>query len=415
MEEERMSKTDLVVGLDIGTTKICAVVGELDGDQVNIIGTGVAPSTGLRRGVVINIEQTVQSIVKSLELAERMAGIEIRSVYAGIAGGHIEGLNSHGIIAVKGGEVTPKDVERVIDAAKAVAIPMDREVIHTLPQEFMVDDQSGIIDPLGMAGVRLEVKVHIVTGAVTSAQNIIRACHRSGLDVADIVLESLASSKAVLSDEEREIGVALVDIGGGTTDVAIFSKDSIKHTAVIGLGGNNLTNDIAFGLRTPMINAEEIKVRYGCALTDLVHGDDVIEVPSVGGRESRALSRRTLAEICEPRVEEILALVDQELIKSGYKKLIGAGVVLTGGSSLIEGIQELGEQIFDLPVRIGCPVGVGGLVDKVNSPVFATGVGLLKFGCEQEGRGAARSFGIRNDGVFKGILDRMRKWFSDIA
>jgi cell division protein FtsA len=406
MEEERMSKTDLVVGLDIGTTKICAVVGELDGDQVNIIGTGVAPSTGLRRGVVINIEQTVQSIVKSLELAERMAGIEIRSVYAGIAGGHIEGLNSHGIIAVKGGEVTPKDVERVIDAAKAVAIPMDREVIHTLPQEFMVDDQSGIIDPLGMAGVRLEVKVHIVTGAVTSAQNIIRACHRSGLDVADIVLESLASSKAVLSDEEREIGVALVDIGGGTTDVAIFSKDSIKHTAVIGLGGNNLTNDIAFGLRTPMINAEEIKVRYGCALTDLVHGDDVIEVPSVGGRESRALSRRTLAEICEPRVEEILALVDQELIKSGYKKLIGAGVVLTGGSSLIEGIQELGEQIFDLPVRIGCPVGVGGLVDKVNSPVFATGVGLLKFGCEQEGRGAARSFGIRNDGVFKGILDR---------
>jgi cell division protein FtsA len=231
MEEERMSKTDLVVGLDIGTTKICAVVGELDGDQVNIIGTGVAPSTGLRRGVVINIEQTVQSIVKSLELAERMAGIEIRSVYAGIAGGHIEGLNSHGIIAVKGGEVTPKDVERVIDAAKAVAIPMDREVIHTLPQEFMVDDQSGIIDPLGMAGVRLEVKVHIVTGAVTSAQNIIRACHRSGLDVADIVLESLASSKAVLSDEEREIGVALVDIGGGTTDVAIFSKDSIKHWA----------------------------------------------------------------------------------------------------------------------------------------------------------------------------------------
>ncbi|MGE4504220.1 MAG: cell division protein FtsA, partial [Desulfovibrionaceae bacterium] len=320
-----MSKTDLVVGLDIGTTKICAVVGELDGDHVNIIGTGVAPSTGLRRGVVINIEQTVQSIVKSLELAERMAGIEIRSVYAGIAGGHIEGLNSHGIIAVKGGEVTPKDVERVIDAAKAVAIPMDREVIHTLPQEFMVDDQSGIIDPLGMAGVRLEVKVHIVTGAVTSAQNIIRACHRSGLDVADIVLESLASSKAVLSDEEREIGVALVDIGGGTTDVAIFSKDSIKHTAVIGLGGNNLTNDIAFGLRTPMINAEEIKVRYGCALTDLVHGDDVIEVPSVGGRESRALSRRTLALICQPRVEEIHALVDLELFKSRYKKLIGAG------------------------------------------------------------------------------------------
>lgn len=410
------STSNLVVGLDIGTTKICVVVGEYNGDQVNIIGTGVAPSTGLRRGVVINIEQTVQSIVKALEVAERMAGIEIRSVYAGIAGGHIEGLNSHGIIAVKGGEVTDKDVDRVIDAAKAVAIPMDREVIHTLPQEFMVDDQAGIIDPLGMAGVRLEVKVHIVTGAVTSAQNIIRACHRSGLDVPGIVLESLASSQAVLSAEEREIGVALVDIGGGTTDVAIFSKDSIKHTAVIGLGGNNLTNDIAFGLRTPMINAEEIKVKYGCALSDMVHGDDVIEVPSVGGRESRALSRRTLAEICEPRVEEILALVDQELIKSGYKKLVGAGVVLTGGSSLIEGIQDLGEQIFDLPVRIGYPTNLGGLVDKVNSPVFATGVGLLRYGCSEERQGrSSGGFGIRSDGVFSGILDSMKKWFSDIT
>lgn len=409
-----MAKSDLIVGLDVGTTKICAVVGEPTADGVDIVGIGTAPSTGLRKGVVVNIEQTVQSIKKALEEAELMAGCEIRSVYAGIAGSHIKGFNSHGVIAVKGGEVTQKDVDRVIDAAKAVAIPLDREVIHTLPQEYIVDDQRGIADPLGMAGVRLEVKVHIVTGAVTSAQNIIRSCHRSGLDVSDIVLESLASSKAVLSEEEREIGVAIVDIGGGTTDLAIFANDSIKHTSVIALGGNNLTNDIAFGLRTPMGSAEQIKVKYSTALTELVTSDETIEVPSVGGRDSRKMSKRVLSEICEPRCEEIMALVDQELVRSGYKSMIAAGVVLTGGTSLVDGMQELAEQIFDLPVRVGYPSGMGGLKDVVNSPKFATAVGLLMYGAEKEG-GGEQVFRIRDENVFNRILGRMRKWFKEIA
>ncbi len=407
-----MARSELIVGLDIGTTKICVVVGEITPDGVDVVGIGTSASTGLRKGVVVNIEQTVQSIKKALEEAELMAGCEIRSVYAGIAGSHIKGFNSHGVIAVKGGEVGARDVERVIDAAKAVAIPLDREVIHILPQEYIVDDQRGIADPLGMAGVRLEVKVHIVTGAVTSAQNIIRSCHRAGLDVSDIVLESLASAKAVLTDEEREIGVALVDLGGGTTDLALFANDSIKHTAVLALGGANLTNDIAFGLRTPMVSAEKIKIKYGCALAEMVGKDDVIEVTSVGGREPRRLSRQVLAEICEPRVEEMLALVDQELIRSGMKNLIGAGVVLTGGTALIEGIQELGEQIFNLPTRIGYPDMVGGLRDVVNSPMYATAVGLLMFGAEKEG--VEQRFRIRDENVFNRILGRMRKWFVDV-
>ncbi|MYL84515.1 cell division protein FtsA [Desulfovibrio aerotolerans] len=407
-----MARSELIVGLDIGTTKICVVVGEISPEGVDVVGIGTSPSTGLRKGVVVNIEQTVQSIKKALEEAELMAGCEIRSVYAGIAGSHIKGFNSHGVIAVKGGEVGPRDIERVIDAAKAVAIPLDREVIHILPQEFIVDDQRGIADPLGMAGVRLEVRVHIVTGAVTSAQNIIRSCHRAGLDVSDIVLESLASSKAVLTGEEREIGVALVDLGGGTTDLAIFANDSIKHTAVLALGGTNLTNDIAFGLRTPMASAEKIKIKYGCALAEMVPKDDVIEVMSVGGREPRRLSRQVLAEICEPRVEEMLALVDQELIRSGMKNQIGAGVVLTGGTALIEGIQELGEQIFNLPTRIGYPDKVGGLKDVVNSPMYATAVGLLMYGAEKEG--VEQRFRIRDENVFNRILGRMRKWFVDV-
>jgi cell division protein FtsA len=407
-----MARSELIVGLDIGTTKICAVVGELTPEGVDVVGIGTSPSTGLRKGVVVNIEQTVQSIKRALEEAELMAGCDIRSVYAGIAGSHIKGFNSHGVIAVKGGEVGVKDVERVIDAAKAVAIPLDREVIHILPQEYIVDDQRGIHDPLGMAGVRLEVKVHIVTGAVTSAQNIVRSCHRSGLDVADIVLESLASSKAVLTPEEREIGVALVDLGGGTTDIAIFGSDSIKHTSVIALGGTNLTNDIAFGLRTPMAAAEKIKIKYGCCLAETVPADDFIEVPSVGDREPRRLSRQVLAEICEPRVEEILALVDQDLVRSGFKNRIAAGVVLTGGTSLIQGMQELAEQVFNLPTRLGYPRGVGGLKDVVASPMYATAVGLLLYGAEKEG--AEQRFRIRDDKMFNRILGRMRKWFSDI-
>ena len=407
-----MARSDLIVGLDIGTTKICTVVGEATPDGVDIVGIGTTPSTGLRKGVVVNIEQTVQSIQKALEEAELMAGCEIRSVYAGIAGSHIKGFNSHGVIAVKGGEVTDKDVERAMDAAKAIAIPLDREVIHTLPQEYIVDDQRGIADPLGMAGVRLEVHVHIVTGAVTSAQNIVRSCHRSGLDVSDIVLEALASAKAVLTEEERELGVALVDIGGGTTDVAIFHNNSIKHTGVLALGGQNLTNDIAFGLRTPMASAERIKVKYGCAMVDLVEQDEIIEVPSVGGREPRRLSRRTLAEICQPRMDEVLTLLDQELTRSGCKNLIGAGVVLTGGSALIDGCQELGEQIFNLPTRIGYPRNVGGLKDVVNSPKYATAVGLLCYGAEKEG---VDKFRIRDGHLFNRVLSRMKKWFTDIS
>ncbi len=411
-----MAKSDLVVGLDIGTTKICAVVGEITPEGgVDIVGIGTSPSTGLRKGVVVKIEQTVQSIQKALEEAELMAGCEIRSVYAGIAGSHIKGFNSHGVIAIKGGEVSPKDVERAMDAARAIAIPPDREVIHTLPQEYIVDDQRGIVDPMGMSGVRLEVHVHIVTGAVTSAQNMVRSCHRAGLDVSDIVLESLASAKAVLTQEERELGVALVDLGGGTTDIAIFHNDSIKHTGVLALGGQNLTNDIAYGLRTPMASAESIKVKYGCALVDMVQQNEEIEVPSVGGREARPLSRRILAEICQPRMDEILTLVDQELTRSGYKNLVGAGVVLTGGTALIDGCQELGEQIFNLPTRIGYPRNVGGLRDVVNSPKYATAVGLLCYGAEKEGVPGGDGFRIRDSNLFNRVLSRMKKWFVDIS
>ncbi len=407
------SKSEFLVGLDVGTTKICAVVGEPTSEGVNIIGIGMSPSTGLRKGVVVNIEQTVQSIQKALEEAELMAGCQIRDVYAGIAGSHIKGFNSHGVIAVKGGEVSQKDKERVIDAAKAVAIPLDRELIHILPQEFIVDDQRGVEDPLGMSGVRLEVKVHIVTGAVSSAQNIIRSCHKSGLDVSDVVLESLASAEAVLTEDEQEIGVALVDIGGGTTDISIFSNESIKHNSVIALGGTNLTSDIAFGLRTSISSAEKIKEKYSCAITDKVQNNEVIEVPSVGDWKPRQLSRRVLAEICEPRIEEILSLVDQELVQSGYKNMVGAGVVLTGGTSLIEGISELGEQVFNLPTRVGYPKGIGGLKDVVMNPKYSTAVGLLQYSNRQQKSG--QSIRIRDKNVFNRILSKMRKWFSDIS
>ncbi len=403
-------KDNVIVGLDIGTTKICVVVGEKTSDGVDIVGVGTTPSLGLRKGVVVNIEQTVRSIKKAVEDAEVMSGHEIKSVYTGIAGTHIMGFNSHGVIAIKGGEVTQKDIERVIDAARAVAIPLDKELIHVIPQEFIVDDQRGITDPLGMAGVRLEVKVYIVTGAVTSVQNIIRSCHRAGLDLNDIVLESLASSYAVLSKDEREIGVALVDIGGGTTDLSVFYNDTIKHIKTIPLGGGNLTNDIAFGLRTSINNAELIKKKHGCALADLVQGDEVVEVPGIGGREAKRLSKRILAEICEPRVEEILSLVDQELISSGYKNVLGAGVVLTGGGSMLDGIVELAEQIFGLPVRIGIPQGVGGLKEEVNNPKFSTAVGLLLYGAQNH-----KTSTIVKDGMFKGFFSKMKKWFSKIA
>jgi cell division protein FtsA len=401
---------NLIVGLDIGTTKICAIVGNLTDEGLDIVGIGTSPSKGLRKGVVINIESTVEAIRKALQEAELMAGCEIKSVFAGIAGGHIKGFNSQGVIAIKNREVNKEDIRRVIDAAKAIAIPMDREVIHILPQEFIIDDQDGIKEPLGMSGVRLEAKVHIVTGAVASAQNIIKSCNRADVDVADIVLEQLASSEAVLSPDEKELGVALIDIGGGTTDLAIFVDGAIKHTAVLSLGGNHLTNDIAVGLRTPMAEAEKIKQAYGCCLTSKVGKDETIEVPSVGGREARVLSRQLLAEILEPRVEEIFTLVNRELVKSGFEDLIASGVVITGGTSILPGMPELAEQIFNLPVRRGLPREIGGLTDVVNSPVYATGVGLVKYGSRNL---QTRNFSIGQEHIFDKVVRRMKEWFGE--
>jgi cell division protein FtsA len=403
-------RENLIVGLDIGTTKICAIVGNLTEDGLDIVGIGTSPSQGLRKGVVINIDATVGAIRKALKEAELMAGCEIKSVFAGIAGGHIKGFNSQGVIAIKNREVNDEDVRRVIDAAKAIAIPMDREVIHILPQEFIIDDQDGIKEPLGMSGVRLEAKVHIVTGAVASAQNIVKSCNRADVDVADIVLEQLASSEAVLSQDEKELGVVLLDIGGGTTDIAIFVDGAIKHTSVLSLGGNHLTNDIAVGLRTPMAEAEKIKQKYGCCLTSMVGKDETIEVPSVGGREPRVLSRQLLAEILEPRVEEIFTLVNREIVKSGFEDLIASGIVLTGGSAILPGMPELGEQIFNLPVRRGLPRDIGGLADVVNSPIYATGVGLVKYGSRNM---QIKNFSIGQENVFDKIMRRMKEWFGE--
>lgn len=399
-----------MVGLDIGTTKICTVVGELEDGQVNIIGLGTHPSKGLRKGVVINIESTVQSIKKAVEEAELMADCHITSVYAGIAGGHIKGINSHGVIAIKNREIGQNDVKRVIDAASAVAIPMDREVIHIIPQEFIVDDQDGIKDPVGMSGVRLEGRVHIVTGAITSAQNIIKCANRAGLDVDDIVLEQLGSSEAVLTPEEKDLGVAIIDIGGGTTDLVIFSNGSIKHTAVFSLAGNHITSDISMGLRTPIEEAEKIKIRYGCALTSMIGKDETIEVPSVGGRKPRILSRQTLGEIIEPRVEEILSLVHNEVMRTGYGNLIASGIVLTGGSSIMEGVPELAEQIFNVPVRRGTPIGIGGLVDLVNSPLYATGVGLVLYGSRNKSQSR---FKVGEGNIFSKVTHRMKEWIGE--
>jgi cell division protein FtsA len=403
---------EIVVGLDIGTTKICAVVGEVRSDAIEIIGIGSHPSEGLRKGVVINIEKTVNSIKEAVEEAETMAGCEISSVYAGIAGGHIKGFNSHGVIALKEKEVTKKDIERVIEAASAVAIPMDREVIHVLTQEFIVDEQDGIIDPTGMSGVRLEAKIHIVTGAVTSAQNIIKCANRAGLDVCDIVLQSLASSEAVLTDEERNLGVALLDFGGGTTDLAVFARGSIKHTSVLALGGDNVTYDISIGLRTPMVEAEKIKIKYGCALSSMIGKDETIEVPGVGGRKSRTLSRQILGEIIEPRMEEIFNLIHNELVRSGYDEMINSGVVVTGGSAELMGIPEMAEQIFNAPSRTGFPQWVSGLVEVVNKPMYATAVGLVLYGAKRIKEG--KKFRIRDTNIFGRVMERMKKWFKEV-
>lgn len=405
-----MGKKSLVVGLDIGTYKICAIVGEVGESGLEIIGVGTHPSHGLRKGVVIDIESTVNSIKRAVEEAEIMAGCEINSVFAGIAGGHIKGFNSHGVVAVKNKEVAKGDIERVIDAGRAVAIPMDREVLHILPQEYIVDDQDGIKEPLGMSGVRLEAKVHIVTGAATSAQNIIKCCNRTGLNVTEFVLEPLASAEAVLTPEEKELGVALVDMGGGTTDIVLFHDGAVKHTAVLSVGGNHLTNDIAAGLRTPIAEAERIKQRFGCAKVAMVAGDDEVEVPSMGGRNPRTISRRILCEIIEPRLEEIFQLLRREILKSGYEDSLASGMVMTGGSTLLPGMVEMAEETCNMPVRRGVPTQVGGLTDVVASPVYSTGVGLVLFGLKRQDRKILR---ITEKNVLSKVSNRMVEWFSE--
>jgi len=409
---------EFIVGLDIGTTKICVVVGRASAEgKISIVGIGSHPSTGLRKGVVVNMDSTVNSIKKAVEEAELMAGIKIDSCLAGIGGAHIKSFNSNGVVAIKDKEVRPDDIERAIDAAKAVAIPADRELIHVIPQEFIVDDQDGIKDPVGITGVRLEVKVHIVTGNISSAQNIIKCCRLAGLSVDDIILGQLASSEATLTEEEEEIGAALVDIGGGTSDIAIFSNGSIKYTSVLPFGGNNITNDIAIGLRTPIDDAEKIKKKYGCAFSSMVGANETIEVPSVGGRKSRTLQRKTLADIIEPRVEEIAELIYEEIKKSGQEKLLASGVIITGGCANLEGMPELAESIFNLPSRRGSPIGVGGLVDVVNNPSYATGVGLLLYGYKHA-KGNRRGFnaGRSMKRLLSGhkLLDKMGEWFKEI-
>ena len=404
-------RDDIIVGLDIGTTKIACIIGEVTRDGVDIIGIGAHPSTGLRKGVVINIEATINSIKHAVEEAEQMAGVEVGAVYAGIAGGHIKGFNSHGVVPIKDREVSKQDVARVVDAASAVALPDSCEVLHVIPQEFIIDAQDGIREPVGMSGVRLEAKVHIVTASVTSAQNIIKCATQCELSVADIVLEQLASSEAVLSPEEKELGVAVVDIGGGTTDIAIFSQGALVHTAVLSVGGNHITNDIAVGLRTPMAEAERIKHAYGCAMIQGVSPEETIEVPSVGGRPPRVVSRQLLAEIIEPRVEEIFGFVAREIEQAGCEDLIASGVVITGGSSVMAFMPELAEEVLGVQVRRGLPTGVGGLVDVVRHPKFATGVGLIHYGLKNQDRVSLQT---RDPKFYEAVIERMRSWFSEL-
>ncbi len=399
----------LLIGLDIGTSKVVAIVGELSTENtLEVIGIGSHPSRGLKRGVVVNIESTVQSIQRAIEEAELMSGCEINTVYAGIAGSHVRSLNSHGIVAIRDKEVSSGDIDRVIDAARAVAIPADQKVLHVLPQEFLIDSQEGIREPIGMSGVRLEAKVHLVTGAVSAAQNIVKCVQRCGLDVEDVVLEQLASSFSVLTEDEKELGICLVDMGGGTTDLAVFRGGAIQHTAVIPIAGDQVTNDIAISLRTPTQHAEEIKIKYACALSQLANLDETIEVPSVGDRPPRRLARQTLAEVVEARYEELFSLVRDELRRSGFEELIAAGLVLTGGSAKMEGAVELAEEIFHVPVRLGVPQYVEGLVDVVRNPIHATGVGLLIYGKETFQTEPERT---ADRAGMPGMFQKMGKWF----
>jgi cell division protein FtsA len=409
--------TRTYVGLDIGTTKISCIIADANGEsgaELRVVGVGNAPSEGLRRGVVVDLEKTVASIQRAVDEAERMAGMPVRGVHAGIAGDHIRSINSRGVIAVsrKDNEIGPADVDRVVEAAKAIAIPMDREIIHVIPQEFIVDDQDGIKDPIGMSGVRLEAEVHIITGAVTSAKNICRAIQRAGLKVYDLVLEPLASSHAVLEPDERDLGVVLLDIGGGTTDLAVFFEGSIRHTAIVPFGGANVTNDIAIGLRTPIEKAEAIKIQHGNALAALVSAADMVTVNGVGGRSDRQISRHVLASMIEPRMEEIFALANKEVKKNHFAELLGGGVVLTGGTSLMPGVVELAEQVFEMPVRLGVPQGLSGLSANVADPRFSTGVGLVLHAAHGES-GEEMYRDKRSPAERRGGFD-LRRWFSDL-
>jgi cell division protein FtsA len=408
---------ELIVGLDIGTSKVACIVAQTrsGGREAEIIGVGQHPSRGLKKGVVVDIESTVQALTRAVQEAELMAGVQIHGAVVGIAGGHIRGYNSHGIVAIKNKEVSSDDVGRVMDAARAIVIPQDQNVIHILPQEFMIDSQEGVREPIGMSGVRLEARVHIVTGAVSAAQNITKCVERCGLQVQDLVLEQLASADAVLTQDEKELGVCLVDIGGGTTDIAIFRDGAIRHTAVIPIAGDQVTNDIALGLRTPPVEAEQIKKLYGCALGDLIEQDDEIPVPSVGTRPPRTISRRILGDIIEPRIKELFELIQAELRRTGYEDMVAAGVVITGGSSKLEGMAELAEEILHLPVRVGEPMHIGGMEQVVRNPIHATGVGLVMYGLHNQVVTQAEPLRIPTaaanmDTSFGGIFKKMRSW-----
>ena len=404
-------KHSIIVGLDIGTSKVCSAVGEMTEHGVEIIGIGSHGSLGMRKGVVINIDNTVASIKKAVEEAALMAGCEINTVFTGIAGGHIKAFNSHGVVAVKTREVSQRDLDRVLDAAKAVAIPTDQEVVHVLPQDYIIDDQDGIKDPLGMSGVRLEARVHIVTGATTAMQNIVKCCNRSGLHVADVALMPLACADAVLTDDEKDLGVALADMGSGTTDITIFHDGAVKHTAVLPIGGNHVTNDIAAGLRTPFADAERIKLRYGCAKASMIAEQARLEVPSSAGKPQRTVSRQILCEIIEPRMDEVFQLIRREILKSGYEDYLGSGVVMTGGSMLLPGALEAAEVAIGCPVRLGTPRHVGGLVDVIANPVYSSAIGLVLYGIKRQERSFFR---VREDAtILSKVKHRMSDWLSD--
>jgi cell division protein FtsA len=405
---------DLVVGLDVGTTKVCAIIAEAGpGGTLDILAVGTAASRGLRRGVVVNIDSTVEAIKQAVGDAEGKAGVEVASVYAGVAGGHIRGVNSRGVVAVAGKdrEVSPTDVARAVEAARAINLPQDREIIHVLPQTFVVDDQDGVREPIGMTGVRLEVEVHMVTGAMTSVQNVVRSVNRAGLTVQDIVFEPLASAEAVLSPEEKELGILLVDIGGGTTDVALYREGAVWHSAILPLGGDHISHDIAVGLRTAASDAEALKRQYGCALTSLVSAEETVDVPSVGGRKARQLSRQILSEIIQPRVEEIFTLVARDLARAGFRDAATAGAVVTGGTSILEGVPEVAERVFDLPVRRGVPEVGGALGETVKSPVYATGVGLALYGLSRQ---VAAATAPAEERGLRGRVRRFTGWFGEM-